>query len=853
MQSDGPVQVPSVSAHDLKAAPLSVKAALPRSQCLHCGQLSPRGQSYCCRGCEAVHGILLGAGLQEYYRLRDTLGVDGRGGAPATGAAPIGSAPIGAANLGLYAYLDDPAIQQQFAMRPGEATLRIVGLQCVACVWLLERLPALLPGIAEVRVSVPNRTFSVRYDATVVSLAQIAALAHTLGYELVPRDHRADVADHKHDRGELLRLAIAGACATNVMLVSIALYSGDHYVMDPALRRLFQWAALVFAIPSVTYGAWPFYRGAWAGLRLRRLHIDLPTSLGFIANTINSVVATVQGRDDLYFDSVTALIFLLLVGRYVQARGTRLALSQANLMQLLLPLRAQRWLRGEVGGQLEWTSIEALRAGDRIRVAPEERFAADGIVVAGRSNVDASSFTGEAMPARIEQGVTVLAGTVNLTEPVDVEVRAAGVDSRIGALACTIQQAGEARSRMEMTADRISGYFVAALLSIAALTALGWWWFEPSRMFSVVVALLVVACPCALGLATPTALSMGRAQAAKRGILLRSAEALERLAGVRTIALDKTGTLTEGHLEVRSAQWLSPAGAASESELRGWVTSVEGGLNHPIARALVRWATSGELVSITSAEERRELAGQGVEAIVAGRRLWIGRAELALEAYATTEEGADALSAIAALSSRMLSPVAVCVDGRIVVLLGLGDSLRANSKSAIASMREMGIEPVLLSGDHPEVVRRVAAELGIARAYGGLTPEQKAEQVKALEPAAMVGDGINDALALRAARVGIAVRGGAEVAMQVADIHLATGDMDAVVESLRGSRRTLRVVRRNLAISVAYNMIFGSLAIAGMITPLAAALLMPVSSLTVLGSAVWSRMFFVKSIEERRK
>lgn len=786
-----------------------------RVACAHCGLPVPGADptldapQFCCPGCRAVYGLMRQAGLGEFYAVRDRLGEAGPGRA------------VEEAGGGEYARYDDPAFAERFVRRDGECReveLHVDGVHCTACVWLMERLPRAIPGVEAARLDFGRQRLWLRWRAGAQTLSSIAGFLHRLGYATRPRGAEADAARRRAERVELVRMGAMLAVAGNVMMLAFALYAGESSGIEPRFARFFEWLALALAIPAVTWGAWPFYRGAIAGLRLGSAHIDLPISLGVAASFAASVVNTVRGEGAVYFDTVTSLVALLLVGRYVQHRGQRAAMNRGELLSALTPAVVRRWT-GE-----GWARVEAgaLRDGDRLRVEAGETLPADGVVRGGAGHVDGRLLTGEAQPVAVGPGDRVWAGTVCAAGVIELVADGIGSRSRLGKLVELLDRADAGRAPIARMADRLSGGFVAAVLALAAIGGVVWAVVDPSRAFEVVVALLVVSCPCALGMATPVALAVARRRAADAGILVRSTEALERLARVERVWFDKTGTLTEGRMTVAEvavpAEWIAAIGA------------IERRAAHPVGRAIAAWAEAqvgADAVDAVAVEGLRVHAGCGISARVAGQQLAL-RAPAAL-----TPALSDAVA-------RGETPVSLVVDGLVAGHLTLADAPRPDAAEAVARLMAMGVEVGVLSGDHPRLAHALGERLGIRDARGGVSPEEKAATVAG---AAMVGDGFNDAPALRAAEVGIAVHGGAEVAMEVADVYLSRPGAAAVADAITGARRALATVRRGLWLSLGYNVVFATLALAGQVSPLAAAILMPISSLTVIGHAVVAPSF----------
>lgn len=810
---------------------MSTIRGMPTVPCAHCGLPAPPARSipeehdppaFCCPGCRSVYAILREAGLSDFYALRDELGVQ-----PSAREPPGGERSTDAALAARYAHLDDPTFLATHGARPGSIELRVTGLHCAACVWVLERLPRALDGVLGARVDFGAERLHLRWDPDRISLSSIAAFVDQLGYPLHVVAGEADLEHRRRRRREIWRLVVTGALAGNVMLASFALYAGELGSMDVGFVSLFEWLGLVLSLPAVTWGALPFYRGAWAGLRMRMLHMDLPISLGIAAGFVASAWGTVSGSGHIYYDTVTILVFLLLVGRYLQGWGQRRLMTRTEMLHALIPGSARR--RTDRAWQTVY--VGHLGVGDRVRVDAGEVMPIDGVVRRGSSFADLGMLTGESRPLPVGVGSRVFAGTRVVGAPIEVEVEACGESTRIGKIVRRLSQ-HDALAPMVRLADRISGWFVAAVLTAAAAGGLAWWTVEPGRVFEVVVSLLVVSCPCALGLATPMALTVARARAARRGLLLRSTAALETLARVRTVVLDKTGTVTEGALQVVSARVEDP-------ELVSWIAALERRSAHPIGRALMCWAgqeSPGHGWPL--ATDVREYAGRGMEGVVLGRRIRVGSPSW-IDPHGSSLRPAT----LEGLAEQILTPVLVEVDGSVVGVLGLGDRIRDEAPAVLQRLRAQAKKLVLASGDHVEVVASVARALDLSRAMGDLSPEGKAELVRRNRPVAMVGDGINDTLALEQADVGIAVRGGAEAALQVADVYLSRSDLGALAELFEGSARTLAVIRRNLTFSLIYNLVFASLALAGEVTPLSAAILMPLSSLTVIASSFVSHTF----------
>lgn len=810
---------------DVSSFPLTPAATEATPCCAHCGLDVPAGRiepgaarQFCCSGCATVYAVLHDAGLEQYYRLRDA--------ASARPAAPSGKS---------HAELDDPAFQATCTRPlPGglvSAELYLEGVHCAACVWLVERVPLVVPGVAGATLDMGRSLVELVYDPTETRLSAIAKFLDSLGY-LPHAAHGASDAERRRqeDRRLLVRIGVAGAAAGNAMLMAFALYGGLFSGMEPEHEALLRWGSLLVTVPAVAFSGTTFFRGAWGALRTRTPHVDLPLAIGILAGFVSGTVATLSGRGDVYFDSITMLIFLLLVGRFVERRQTRAARDAAALLHSLAPSSARRI---DTDGVHD-VALEALQPGDVVEVRAGEQVPADGEVVLGESTIDASLLSGESRPEEVGPTVHVHAGCVNLSSPIHVRVDATGAETRVGRLLQSVERASRRRAPIVRLADRVAGRFVLFVLAAAAVTLALWLAIDPAHALDHTIALLVVTCPCALGMATPLAVSAALGRAARRGILVKGGDALEALSRPGLFVFDKTGTLTEGRLEL--VAWEGDRG------LGPLVAAAEARSAHPVAAALVRALESDPTLEVGAV---RQTLGGGIEATVGDHQLAIGSVAFVAASGATVP---DELSAAALRHAELgRTPVLVALDGRVRAVAALGDPLRSDAAESLAELRSLGHRIAILSGDHPAAVRAVARELGpLAQVLGGVSPEDKlafVEDAARRGPVVMVGDGVNDAAALSAATVGIAVHGGAEASLAAARVFTTRGGLAPVVELVRGARRTLGVIRRGVAFSLVYNLVGVGLAIFGVLSPLLAAVLMPLSSLTVVSNAYRSRIF----------
>lgn len=816
------------------SSPEAAAADAAQVACAHCQLPVPESllepgeaHQFCCHGCKTVYAMIHAEGLEAYYDLRGE-----------EDALPVKNV------AGSYEELDDPTFTARYcSARPdGLVTteLYLEGVHCSACLWLVEKSLSQMEGVAEARLNFAQARLKVMWRPDAVPLSAIASRLASLGYPAHPARYGTKDVTQEEERKLLIRLGVAGAVAGNVMLMAFALYGGWLSGMEEEYRTLFRWGSLLACLPAALYSGWPFYRSAFHGLRNKVLHMDLPISLGIGAGFLHGLVNTITGRGEIYFDSVSALIFLLLVGRLLQLRQQRRASESTELLYALTPSSARRL--GE-DGEARRVPLEAIQVGDRLEVQAGEMVPTDGVVESGASAVDLSLLSGEAMPVEVRKEDQVWGGTTNLQDTLVMRVTHAIRDARVGRIAEMVVDAAQSRAPVVQLADKVAGWFVGIVLVLSVVTFVAWRILDPAVAIDHAVALLIVSCPCALGLATPLAITAAIGKAARRGILAKSGAALEALGQLKKgiLFFDKTGTLTHGRMEVVALvgpDWVKPLIAAAEA-----------GVTHPVGRALRKACLdSGEA---PTADEVELVHGGGLVAEVGGHTLHIGSPRF-VRAHSLHDRGFAAQ--VEAWSQDALTPVWVAVDGRVVAAAGLSDRLRSEARASVEALARQGFEVHILSGDHPSVVSAVGRALGLPEehCHGGQSPEDKLARVKAAAAegqVVMVGDGVNDAAALAAATVGVAVHGGAETCFAAADVFLQKPGVDTLSDLVEGARRTTRTIRNNIIFSLAYNVLGASLAMTGLLNPLVAAILMPVSSLVVVTNSF--RFQFVRAPEER--
>jgi Cu2+-exporting ATPase len=791
--------------------------------CSHCGLAVPPallatdgGPSFCCSGCATAHDILRANGLAQYYAFQERR-------------------PVAVQSSGRsFEEFDHPAFAELYVQHEGDGRatteLYLEGVHCASCVWLVERVPLLVPGVVRAELDVRRALARVEWDPRQLPLSQVARTLDTLGYTPHPfRGVARDAMRRREDRAMLGRIGVAGAIAGNVMLPALALYSGEFAGMEAAYTGLFRWVSLALTVPAMLFPGRVFFTGAIAALRTRRLHMDLPIALALGAGFVRGAINTIADSGPIYFDGVTILIFLLLTGRFLQLRGQRAAADAAELLYSLAPDSARVV---EADGAERILPAAALLPGMLVRVRAGESFAADGTLVDGETSVNAALLTGESRPVSARVGDLVHAGTLNVAAPVTMRVEEAGTTSRLARLLRQVAESSARRAPVVAYADRMAGWFVAAVLVLAAATFALWVGRDSAAAWDHAIALLIVTCPCALALATPLAVTVAIGRAARAGIYIKGGDALEQLAKAGHIVLDKTGTVTEGQTTV--VAW------HGDDTTRPLVLALEGGSSHPIAEGFRRaWPE----VTAPAAESVTHTVGGGIAGRVAGHDVLVGSPRFVME----RAEGGGAF--LGWMTDQTLTPVLVAIDGVVVGVAGLGDRIRGDAPAALATLRTRGWRTTLLSGDDSAVAAHVGATLGFApdSAIGGATPEEKLARVTAWRaeggPVVMVGDGVNDAAAIAAAHVGIGVHGGAEACLATADAYLTAPGLESLVRLVDGAERTMRVIRRNMAWALTYNIIGVVLAMTGVISPLIAAIMMPLSSLTVVLGSWLGRTF----------
>ena len=778
----------------------TLSASTARTEvCDHCGStLGSAGDRYCCAGCEAAHDLIAGFGLEQFYRRRLLT----------TNARPLKPDGEPPPDFAGYVKTDEH----------GRSTLNLMvdGVTCGACVWLVESVLAQDADVTGARMNLGTRRLTLSWAGLAGDAARHVGRLSALGFRVVPFDpHHLDAQTDSAERALLRALAVAGFAASNVMLLSVAVWSGHVEGMGAATRDFLHWVSALIALPPISYAGQPFFRSAFAALRTGRSNMDVPITIGVILAAAMSLAETASSGQHAFFDSAITLLFFLLVGRYLDIRARGQARSAAAH---LLSLGAAPITVISPDGRVTALQASAAQVGDTVMVAAGQRIGVDGRVAEGRSDIDASLVTGEAVPQAVAPGTPVFAGALNLTAPLRLTVTATGDATLLAEIVRLMEAAEQRRGYFVVLADRVARAYAPVVHLLAAITFIGWFGFvgtgwQPALLNA--IAVLIITCPCALALAVPVVQVVASGRLLRQGILLKSATALERLTAIDTVVFDKTGTLTTGQLTLvpdsgRPAEALALAAAMAQTS------------RHPLARALVY-----AMPHAPAARGVIEYPGQGLSLA---------------STYGDIRLGSRSFCGVAEASSDNRPEIWLSLRGRTPIRFSFSDTLRPDASTVIASLRRRGLTVQLLSGDREAAVADVARRLGIADWHAAYPPARKEQHLSALREAGrhvlMVGDGLNDAPALACADVSLSPATAADVSQTAADAIFQGDHLAPVLELLAVAHRANRLVHENIALAIAYNILAVPLAMAGLVTPLIAAVAMSSSSILVIANAL---------------
>ncbi|MDP2830105.1 MAG: heavy metal translocating P-type ATPase [Sulfuricellaceae bacterium] len=796
--------------------------------CYHCGQPIPPEMHFpvhiegtqremCCRGCQAVSQAIVDNGLQDYYHHRTAL--------------PASAQELVPSELSRLALYDHPDIQKSFVIQDGDsehlrqASLILEGISCAACIWLNERHLQQLPGVKSAQVNYANHRARIAWDEREIQLSRILQEIQLLGYHAHPFNALQQEAQRKQSRSkDIRRIAVAGLSAGQVMMLAVGLYAGAAFGMEHSTAQLLRYASLVLTLPVLLYTSLPFYVSAWKSLKSGHLNMDVPVSIGIVSAFVGSAWVTAQGEGVVYYDAVTMFSLFLLATRFLERNARERSVEATENLLRLAPAMALRLK----DGKQELVAVTALLAGDRILAKPGEAIAADGIVEEGLSSVDEALLTGESHPVIKERGSAIIAGSINLEGPLTIQVTGVGENTVLAGIVRLLDRAVSEKPRLAQIADRIAGHFTYVLLALTLLVAFGWWLVDPSRLFEIVLAVLVITCPCALSIAAPAAFAAAGSHLLKQGILLTRGHALETLARVNHVVFDKTGTLTYGKPLLHGVYSL---GDLDENHSLLLAASLEQASEHPLAQSFLARTGRQALHSVSEAQNH---PGKGVSGVIAGRRYTLGNAAMTPEITLPDVESQDTQAGS--------TQVWLCDERQALASFLISDELRPEAQDLIATLKQRGYNLSILSGDSEQAVRHFASQLGITDSRWSLHPEDKLSALKSLQAegrvVAMIGDGINDAPVLAGADVSIAMGGGTQVARASSDIVLLSEKLPDIGRALQTGRDAMVIMKQNFIWAAGYNLLALPFAALGFIPPWLAALGMSVSSLVVVLNAL---------------
>ena len=823
-----------------------------KDSCFHCGQAIPDGdlilkkineqeRFFCCHGCASVCDVIYESGMESFYRRT-----------------PDGElfSPPPPPNKDIE-FFDYDEVQSQYVTDLSdrrEITLMSDAIHCAACVWLIEHTMAKVDGILLATVNFTNKRIKIRWNNSQLKLSDIIKKLNRIGYDATPYDASAsEEASRKANRDLLYRLGFAGFAMMNVTWFSVALYTGASD--DQEFKIYFYWLQLIIATVTMLYSGLPFFKGAWASIRAKTVGMDVSIALGLLTTYFYSLWVMVDAGGDgyVYFNTLIDFIFLLLIGRYFEAISKNKALDSTRRLMDLQPKVARQLVQKEE----HIVPVRRLVKADHVLVKPGEQFPVDGMIISGESMVNESMLTGESHDVEKRVGDHVSAGTINVDGTLTVSVEKILQETQLGHIVHMVEEAQGSKAPIQSVTDKIMPWFVSATLSLA-LASFVFWYLNANLEFAVMTAtaVLIITCPCAFGLATPMAVAVATGVSARNGILVKNGTVLETLQSIQHFVFDKTGTLTKGKMKLVDYKFLPEQ---NEKQLLMEIASIEQLSEHSLGQAIAKNIQERLGIStkaLKKVEGFKALSGKGVHGACDGAEFNIGTAKWLTELEV---ELSDALLVLAIERAKIAqTAIWIARQNKLVGVLFLEDEIRPEAAELIQRLKDKGKQVTLLSGDLQVVANCVAQQLGGMNVIAEVLPEDKNRVIRDLQAqgqkVAMIGDGVNDAPALVRADVGIALGSGTDVSMDSADIVLMNNELMAVDTAVELSARTLKTIKQNIISSFAYNIIMVPLAVAGTLTPLIAALTMPLSSLVVIGNAARIRRFFSKkAIHQRRR
>jgi Cu2+-exporting ATPase len=760
----------------------------------------------CCFGCQAVAQAIIDNQLDDYYKYRSNFSVKGQALVPD--------------ELKQNALLDQPNLQDEFVYQTSagkEAILSIDGITCSACAWLIEKQICKLPGVERIDVNATTQRATLGWHEDQVKLSEILGAIAAIGYHASPfKAIDAEQQSEQQKKSFVRRLGISGILMMQVLMISFALYFGAFSDISEHNLLYLRWTSMLLTVPIIAYGALPFYQGALSALKSRHLTMDVPVAIAIILAFAASIWATLKQTGEVYFESIAMFTFLLLTGKFLEFRArSRAAQMSANLLKLM-PLTATK-----LDDQQE-TPIAAkhLLKGDQVLIKPGETVPADGFIISGKSSINEAMLSGEQSPVSKQVNSPLYAGTINGDGNLIVEVSAPSKESFLSGLIRLSEQAQNHKPQIALLSDKIAQYFVALILFTACCTAIYWHWYAPEKAFWITISVLVATCPCALSLATPTALTCTTTYLNKLGIMIKSGHVLETLPQINSFAFDKTGTLTSGEFSI--TRFINTSNHYSDECLLALATALERHSQHPIARAF-KQDNHIQLSSIEVVPSAGVLGYWNEQKcqVAIGKSAWLAPDDM--QQYQDCQ-------------------CLLTIDGKICALFYLNDQIRPDTSTLINQLHQQNIQTLLLSGDNQAGVDKLSRQITLDKVLAGLTPQQKLAELKALQKqgkrVAMVGDGVNDTPVFGAAHISISMGSGTDIAKNGADVILLNNRLTSIYSLYQAALKNKQIIRQNYLWAFGYNAIILPLAVCGFVTPYLAVLGMSASSLVVISNSL---------------
>ncbi len=766
---------------------------------------------FCCNGCQGVYHLLKDDGLDSFYEKIGNSKI-----------AP----PIAIDNDS--SSFDMESFRQRYIKitSDGFSSVDLVmeGIHCAACIWLNEKVLANKEGVVEASINFTNNKAKIVWDEETIALSTIIDTIRSIGYNAYPYDRsKEDIKATKNKRDYFMRMAIAIFASMNIMMIDVAKYAGFFSGMRDETLHLVHIAEFIFATPVLFYSGWIFFRGAYYGLKNKIVNMDFLVSSGATLTYIYSLYVLFGGKGHSYFDSVAMIITFVLVGKYLEVIGKKNAVDTMDKIRSQVPLEATV----VIDGVKKVVPIDTIEVGDIIEVKTGEKATVDGTLIGSSATFDESSLSGESLPVEKKAGDTIYSGTINTGKVIRYSATKNYANSTLNTIVTLLEDALSSKPEIEDTTNELSKYFSITILLLAILTFVGWYWYggDFEQALIVSISVIVIACPCALALATPIASLIGISWAANRGLLFKEAKFIETFSKADSVVLDKTGTITEGKLTVKDIK------GDILTEQLSILYALSNSSTHPVSLAIKRYLEENfKDIKIVELENIEQVQGKGLKANYNGKVVLGGNSKLLEEQNIEIDLDSD------------YTVYHFVIDRKIILSFELEDAIKDGAKELIAYLNSLDVDVVMATGDHERVAKRVAKEVGIKNFKSSLSPIEKADYIYSLKKqgkkVVMIGDGVNDALALSKADIAIAMGNGADVSLAVSDVVILNNSLKAIEDSFMISCRTFKFIKQNLAISLVYNVITIPVAMAGYVIPLVAALSMSLSSLLVVGNSM---------------